>query len=50
MAVNLKNRDFLSLKDFSPDEIRFLLRLAADLKSAKYGGYEQPLLRARTSR
>lgn len=47
MAVNLKNRDFLSLKDFSPDEIRFLLRLAADLKSAKYGGYEQPRLAGR---
>lgn len=47
MAVNLKNRDFLNLKDFSPDEIRFLLRLAADLKSAKYGGYEQPLLKGR---
>ncbi|MDZ7839312.1 MAG: ornithine carbamoyltransferase [Gammaproteobacteria bacterium] len=47
MAVNLKNRDFLSLKDFSPDEIRFLLRLAADLKSAKYGGYEQPLLKGK---
>lgn len=47
MAVNLKNRDFLSLRDFTPDEIRFLLRLAADLKSAKYGGYEQPLLKGK---
>jgi len=47
MAVNLKNRDFLSLRDFSPGEIRFLLRLAGDLKAAKYGGYEQPLLKGK---
>lgn len=47
MAINLKNRDFLTLKDFSPDEIRFLLRLGADLKAAKYGGYEKPLLQGK---
>lgn len=44
MAVNLRHRSFLKLLDFSPDEIRFLLRLSADLKAAKYGGYEQPRL------
>ncbi len=40
MAFNLKNRNFLKLLDFTPQEINFLLKLAADLKSAKYGGYE----------
>src|SRR6478752_6833854 len=41
MAYNLRNRNFTTLLNFSPREIRFLLKLAADLKSAKYGGYEQ---------
>jgi len=40
MAFNLKNRHFLTLLDFTPQEIQFLLDLAADLKKAKYGGYE----------
>ena len=44
MAFNLRYRSFLKLLDFSPEEIRFLLRLSADLKAAKYGGYEQPRL------
>lgn len=44
MPVNLHNRSFVKLLDFTPDEIRFLLKLAADLKSAKYAGYEQPRL------
>ncbi len=41
MAMNLKGRSFLTLLDFTPDEIRFLLRLSRDLKAAKYGGYER---------
>jgi ornithine carbamoyltransferase len=44
MPVNLRNRDFANLTDFSPSEIRFLLQLARDLKAAKYGHYEQPQL------
>jgi ornithine carbamoyltransferase len=40
MSKNLHNRSFLALRDFSPDEIDFLLRLAADLKAAKYAGTE----------
>lgn len=40
MAFNLKNRNFLKLLDFTPEEIRFLLKLSADLKSAKYSGTE----------
>lgn len=35
MAVNLKGRHFLTLKDFSPDEIRWLIDLASELKSKK---------------
>ena len=47
MGYNLRNRSLTKLLDFSPDEIRFLLRLAGDLKAAKYGGYEQPRLRGK---
>ncbi|RJL20584.1 ornithine carbamoyltransferase [Paracoccus siganidrum] len=47
MPVNLLGRSVLKLMDFSPDEIRFLLRLSAALKQAKYGGYEQQRLRGR---
>ena len=44
MAFNLRNRHFLKLLDFSPEEIGFLLALSSDLKKAKYGGYEQQRL------
>ncbi|HSH85014.1 MAG TPA: ornithine carbamoyltransferase [Guyparkeria sp.] len=44
MAFNLKNRHFLTLRDFSPREISFLLKLATDLKAAKYAGTEVPQL------
>jgi ornithine carbamoyltransferase len=44
MPVNLRHRDFASLVDFSPIEIRFLLQLARDLKAAKYGYFEKPQL------
>ncbi len=44
MAVNLRNRSFLKELDFTREELRFLLKLSADLKAAKYGGYEQPRL------
>jgi ornithine carbamoyltransferase len=44
MAFNLKNRSLLSLRDYTPREIGFLLKLAADLKMAKYAGTEMPRL------
>ncbi len=44
MSFNLRNRSFLKELDFSPRELKFLLGLAADLKAAKYGGYERPQL------
>lgn len=47
MPINMHGRSVLTLLDFSPDEIRFLLKLAASLKQAKYGGYEQQRLRGK---
>ncbi|MFT7439307.1 MAG: ornithine carbamoyltransferase, partial [Sulfitobacter sp.] len=47
MAYNLKNRHFLTLRDYSPREIAFLLKLAADLKVAKYTGTEVPKLQGK---
>lgn len=47
MSYNLRNRSFVKLLDFSPQEIRFLLNLAQDLKAARYGGYEQPRLKGK---
>ena len=44
MAFNLRHRNFVKLLDFTPKEIKFLLKLSADLKAAKYGGYEEPTL------
>ena len=44
MPFNLRHRSFLKELDFSPEELRFLLKLSADLKAAKYAGYEQPRL------
>lgn len=44
MPVNLKGRSFITLLDFTPQEIRFLLHLAAELKAAKFSGTEQPRL------
>lgn len=47
MSFNLKNRSFVSLRDFTAQEIKFLLKLSADLKAAKYAGTEQQTLRGR---
>ncbi|OAN90617.1 ornithine carbamoyltransferase [Marinobacter sp. EhC06] len=47
MAFNLKNRHFLTLRDFTPREISFLLKLSADLKTAKYAGTEVPQLQGK---
>jgi ornithine carbamoyltransferase len=44
MPFNMRNRSFLKLLDFTPQEIRFLLDLAIDLKKAKYSGTEQQRL------
>jgi ornithine carbamoyltransferase len=47
MPINLKGRSLLSLDDVSASEIRLLLRLAAELKSAKLSGSEQQRLKGR---
>jgi len=47
MGFNLRNRNFVKLLDFTPAEIKFLLKLSADLKAAKYGGYEQQRLKGK---
>jgi ornithine carbamoyltransferase len=47
MAYNLKNRHFLKLLDFTPQEITFLLDLSESLKKEKYAGTEQQLLKGK---
>ena len=36
--MNLKGRNFLTLKDFTPEEILYLLNLSAELKAKKKAG------------
>ncbi len=47
MAFNLKGRSLLTLLDFTPKEIEFLLKLSFDLKAAKYAGTEQQMLKGK---
>jgi ornithine carbamoyltransferase len=47
MAFNLRNRNFLKLLDFTPKEIKFMLDMAMDLKTAKYAGTEQQKLKGK---
>ena len=47
MAFNLRNRHFLKLLDFTPQEIKFLLDLAVELKKAKYAGIEQQRMKGK---
>jgi len=44
MTIDLKNRHFLKLLDFKPEEIKYLLDLSAELKEAKYNGTEKQYL------
>jgi ornithine carbamoyltransferase len=43
-VVDLRGRSFLKLSDFTPDEIRYLLDLSAELKTAKKEGREEQKL------
>ena len=47
MAVNLKGRSFLTLMDFTPEEIRYMLDLAHDLKSKKRAGIRNEVLKGK---
>lgn len=44
MPVNLKGKSFLTLKDFTPQEIQYLLNLSKDLKAKKRMGLKGKLL------
>jgi ornithine carbamoyltransferase len=48
MAFNLRNRSFLKLLDFTPEEINYLLKLSAELKAAKRSGTEQQMLKGKS--
>jgi ornithine carbamoyltransferase len=47
MAIELKNRNFLKLLDFTPEEIRYLLDLSLKLKKAKREGTEEQQLKGK---
>lgn len=47
MATSLRNRSLTKLLDYTPDEIRSLLELAAELKAARAAGREQQRLAGR---
>jgi ornithine carbamoyltransferase len=47
MGFDLRKRHFLTLDDFTPQEIDYLLRLSAELKAAKYAGKEEQHLRGK---
>lgn len=44
MSYSLRNRHFLTLLDYMPGEIQYLLDLSFSLKKAKYTGNEEPRL------
>lgn len=45
--MNLKGRDFLTLKDYTPEEILYLIDLAAELKDKKKKGIATDVLRGK---
>jgi len=47
MAVNLKGKSFLTLMDFTPAEIRYMLDLAHDLKAKKRSGVSNNVLKGK---
>src|SRR5699024_5694701 len=47
IPMNLQGRDFLTLKDFTPDEIGYLLDLSAELKDKKKKGIPVDVLRGK---
>ncbi|TNJ63401.1 ornithine carbamoyltransferase [Paenibacillus hemerocallicola] len=48
MAASLKGRDFLGLVDYTPEEIRYLIDLAIDLKKKQKAGDGQQPLKGKT--
>ena len=47
MSMNLKGRDFLKLLDYTPEEIEYLVDLAAELKAKKKAGEPVDVLRGK---
>ena len=47
MAVNLKGRSFLTLADFTPEELRYLLDLGHDLKAKRRAGVCAPTMQGK---
>ena len=47
MAINLKGRSFLSIMDFSTQEVRYLLDMAHDLKARKRSGLHSEVLKGK---
>ncbi|MGO4541971.1 ornithine carbamoyltransferase [Paenibacillus sp. 2TAB19] len=48
LALSLKGRDFLMLVDYTPEEIRYLIDLAIDLKKKQKAGEAHQLLKNKT--
>ena len=44
MGLNIRGRSFLTLLDYTPEEINYLLDLAAEFKRMKYNGIEHKWL------
>ena len=44
MGLNIRGRSFLTLLDFTPEEINYLLDLSAEFKRMKYNGVEHKWL------
>src|SRR5918993_929301 len=44
VAAGMRGRHFLTMQDYSPDEIRYLIDLSAELKAAKRAGNEEQKL------
>lgn len=47
--VNLKNRDFLKLLDYTPEEIKYLLDLAKEFKRKKHNGEVHDYLKGKNA-
>ena len=47
MSISLKGRSFLSIMDFTPEEVRYLLDLAHELKRKKKQGVREELLKGK---
>ncbi len=47
MVINLHNRHFLKLLDFTPEEIKYLLDLTSKLKKEKHHGTEKQYLKGK---